>query len=82
MIDIWMVFYAVLAAIISTVLYVLINRPFFQKIQTIMLPLWAIILAIYVIIINPQYETGFFSSQTSSFYSFWFHLLSSYPCHI
>jgi hypothetical protein len=60
MIDIWMVFYAVLAAIISTVLYILINRPFFQKIQTILLPLCAIVIAIYVIIINPQYETGFF----------------------
>ena len=60
MVDIWMVFFAVLAAIISTVLYILINRAFFQKILPILLPLWAIILAIYVIIINPQYETGFF----------------------
>jgi len=64
MIDTWMVVYTVWTAVIATVFYALFRRISFAKdnavFQELLLLVWVLFIAFFVVIINPQTETGIF----------------------
>jgi hypothetical protein len=58
MLDILMVFYALLAALVTTGLYAIYKRMSYLKNKGLLLLLLGMVLAIFIVMIHPQYKNG------------------------